>query len=66
MPVVKIELWKGRNKEQKRKLVEKVTSAVVDSISCPAESVQVIISEVDKEHWGIGGHLASDTFPEAK
>ena len=64
MPVVKIELWKGRNKEQKRKLVEKVTSAVVDSVSCPPESVQIIISEVEKENWGISGQLASEKFPD--
>jgi 4-oxalocrotonate tautomerase len=61
MPVVRIELWKGRNKEQKRKLVEKVTTAVAESISCPKEAVQVIIADIDKDDWGIAGKLSSDS-----
>jgi 4-oxalocrotonate tautomerase len=64
MPIVKIELWKGRSKEQKRKLVGKVTSAVVDSVSCPAEAVQVVVAEIEKENWGIAGQLASEKFPD--
>ncbi len=64
MPIVKIELWKGRNREQKKKLIEKVTNAVVESISCPKEAVHIIISEVEKENWGIAGELASEKFPD--
>jgi len=63
MPIVRVEIWKGRNKEQKQKLAEKLTSAVVESISCPPEAVQVIISEIDKENWAIGSKLASEKFP---
>ena len=64
MPVVKIDLWKGRERETKKELIEKVTSAVVDAITCPAEAVQVIINEVDKDNWGIGGVPASIKFPD--
>lgn len=60
MPIVKIEMWKGRNKEQKRKMVKEVTAAIVNSIGCPAESVQIVIEDVDKENWGLGGELAVD------
>ena len=64
MPVVKIDLWKGRERETKKELIKKVTSAVVDAIDCPAEAVQVIINEVDKDNWGIGGVPASIKFPD--
>ncbi|OGS27841.1 MAG: 4-oxalocrotonate tautomerase [Elusimicrobia bacterium RIFOXYB2_FULL_48_7] len=63
MPVIKIEMWKGRTHEQKKKLVEKVTSATVESIGCPPEAVQIIINEVDKENWGLAGQLASEKAP---
>ncbi len=53
MPIVRIDLWKGRDKDLKCRLIERMTSAVVDSISCPKEAVQVIISETEKENWGI-------------
>ncbi len=55
MPVVKIDLWKGREKETKKELIKKVTSAVVDAIDCPIKAVQVTINEVEKNNWGIGG-----------
>ncbi len=64
MPAVRIDLWKGRNKEEKEELIKKVTSAVVDAIDCSAEAVQVIINEVDKDNWGIGGVPASVKFPD--
>ena len=64
MPVVRIDLWKGREKETKKELIKKVTSAVVDAIDCPIEAVQVIINEVDKDNWGIGGAPASVRFPD--
>jgi len=64
MPVVHIELWKGRTKEQKTKLIKNVTSAVVSSIGCPPDAVEVIITDVDKDNWGIGGEPASVKFPD--
>jgi len=64
MPVVRIDLWKGRDKEKKKELIEKVTSAVVDAIGCSIEAVHVIINEVEKDNWGIGGTPASVKFPD--
>jgi len=64
MPIVRIDLWKGREKEKKRELIEKITSAVVDAIGCPIEAVHVIINEVEKDNWGIGGTPASVKFPD--
>ena len=64
MPVVRIDLWKGREKETKKELIEKITSTVVDVIDCPSEAVHVVINEVDKDNWGIGGTPASIKFPD--
>jgi len=64
MPVVKIDLWKGRDKEKRKELIKKVTSAVADAIGCPIEAVHVIINEVEKDNWGIGGTPASVKSPD--
>ncbi len=64
MPVVRIDLWKGREKEKKQEIIEKVTSAIVDTVGCPSEAVHVIINEVEKYNWGIGGIPASVKFPD--
>lgn len=46
MPVVRIDLGKGREKEKKKELIKNVTSAVVAAEGYPAEAVQVIINRI--------------------
>jgi len=60
MPVINIDLWEGRDKDTKAKLIVSVTKAVTESIGCPADAVQVILNEVPKENWGLAGKQASD------
>ena len=43
------QVWKGRDKGTKNKLIK---------------AVQVVISEVEKENWGLGGVPASEKFPD--
>ena len=57
---VQIELLQGRTIDQKRKLVEKVTDAISESISCPREAVSIIIREMAPEHFAKGGILRID------
>jgi 4-oxalocrotonate tautomerase len=58
MPIVKIEMWSGRNKELKGKLVKNVTDTVVKTLNCPAVAVTVVIYDVPKENWGQAGKTA--------
>ena len=60
MPVVTVEMWEGRTIEQKKQLVEGITSAFV-KIGTSPEAVQIIIKDVPKHNWAIGGKLASET-----
>ena len=59
MPVVIVEMWEGRTIEQKRQLVEGITSAMVN-IGVPPEAVHIIIKDNPKHNWARGGKLASD------
>lgn len=60
MPIVQVELLKGRTLEQKRALVEKVTEAISESVNCPKEAVSIIIREMETENYAQGGVLRSD------
>lgn len=60
MPVVQIELLKGRSVEQKREMVRKVTEALTSTIGCPKEAVSIIIRDMEKEDYGHAGELALD------
>jgi len=59
MPVVIVEMWEGRTVEQKKQLVEGITSSFV-KIGVPPEVVQIIIKDNPKHNWGSGGKLASE------
>jgi 4-oxalocrotonate tautomerase len=63
MPIVRIDMWAGRPREQKDALVRNVTDAVVSAIGCPEQAVEVLLYEVDKSDWATGGVCHSERPP---
>ena len=61
MPIVRVEMWPGRTKEQKAELAQAITDAMtrIAKIANP-DATQVIFHDVSKEDWAIGGVPASD------
>ena len=55
MPIVRIDMLAGRTREAKDALIASVTRAVVESIGCPLDAVQVLLYEVEKDDWARGG-----------
>jgi 4-oxalocrotonate tautomerase len=60
MPIVTIQMFKGRSVEAKRDLVKNVTEAVCKSVDLKPETVTVLIEEHEPENWAGGGTLFSD------
>jgi 4-oxalocrotonate tautomerase len=60
MPVVQIYMYKGRSKEQKKQLVERIAKVFEEVVNVKPESLHVLFHDIDKEDWGTGGTLASD------
>lgn len=60
MPVIHVEMHPGRTEEQKRAFVREATKATVETLACPPESVEIILSEVPKESWAKAGKFKSD------
>ena len=63
MPVVIVEMWDGRTADQKKTVAEGIT-AVFGKIGIPAEAVHIVIHDVPKENWAVGGKLASEMKPK--
>lgn len=59
MPLVTIDMWEGRTVEQKKALVEGITSVMKEKLGIPAEAVTILIRDVPKHNWATGGKLAS-------
>lgn len=60
MPIIEVNLFEGRTVEQKRRLIESMTRAVVDSLDVPGDNVRIILRELSKDDLGIGGRTARD------
>lgn len=60
MPILQVEILKGRTVEQKREMVKKVTEAVSETLNCPIEAVSIIIREMDTENFAKAGKLRVD------
>lgn len=60
MPIAQIYMMEGRTDEQKRLIIEKVTQALVEGAGSSPEQVRVLIHEMPKTQWGIGGKTAKE------
>jgi len=60
MPVIQVTLLKGRTIEQKRKLAQRMTDAIVEEAGAKRESVTVTFIEVSREDYASGGVLTAD------
>lgn len=58
MPIAHIYLMEGRTDDQVQALISKVTEAIHESLGAPVQSVRVVVQEVPKTHFGIGGESA--------
>jgi len=60
MPIVRVEMYEGRSMDQKRELARDLTAIVARVTGNPADAVHVIIEEIKRENWAIGGVLQPD------
>jgi 4-oxalocrotonate tautomerase family enzyme len=55
MPLVQITIVDGRSAAQKRALLERVTQATGDALGAAPETIRVILHEVSRDAWAVGG-----------
>lgn len=58
MPLINVQIMEGRPSEKIEKMMENVTNAASESLDAPKENVRVIVQEIPKTHWAIGGTTA--------
>ena len=63
MPWITVQLLAARTVEQKKELVAALTRETSRVCGCGTDAVQIVIEDVQKDNWGIGGILASEKFP---
>lgn len=58
MPIAQLYVIEGRTNEQKETLIQEVSEAMARSLDAPMERIRVMITEMPKQHFGIGGQSA--------
>jgi len=58
--MVQITMLEGRSTEQKRKVAQRITDAIVEEAGARREAVVVAFHEVSKESYASGGVLMVD------
>jgi len=61
MPIVHVYVWEGFGKDRAKTLIQGITK-VFESLGVPEHAVEVVVHEVPKTHWGVGGEPASEKF----
>lgn len=60
MPIIVAHILEGRPAELKIELIRNITETVAKTLDVPPESVRVIVSEMGKDDYGIGGKTARE------
>jgi 4-oxalocrotonate tautomerase len=60
MPMIRVELLKGRTVEQKREFVEIVTREAARILKCTPDAVDIVFNDVERHDWASGGKLQAD------
>ena len=60
MPMVQITMLSGRTADQKRKIAQRITDALVEEAGTKREGIMIAFHEVSKESYSSGGVLIVD------
>lgn len=58
MPIVDVKVWKGISEDAVEKIIAGITKVMVE-LGIPERAVEVVVHEIPKSHWGVGGTPAS-------
>ena len=64
MPIIRVEIFSGRSREQKRLLVRELVDTCLRVAGGEPESVTIILQDIDKEDWGGAGALMADKYSD--
>jgi len=60
MPVVTVQFWTGRTVDQKRRLAQAITDAMVAIVDVKPDNLHIIFQDYKLEDWALAGVLGVD------
>jgi len=59
MPIIRIEMLRGRSADQKARLAEAITRAMTEIAQARPEDTNIVFQEIETTDWAVGGRLLS-------
>jgi len=60
LPIVLLHILEGRPEQKVKEVIDGVTEVISEKLEVKKEQVRVLVVEIPKTHWGIGGTPVSD------
>ncbi len=57
MPLITVDMFEGRTREQREQFAKAVTEAAVQHLKAPMDHTWVVFNDHEKSHWAMGGKL---------
>ena len=64
MPMIRVEMFRGRTVDQKRALAKALTEAFAQTCGGTPQAIHIVIEDIAKDNWAIGGGLCGDLYPD--
>lgn len=60
MPVITVEMFEGRTRQQRADFSKEVTKLAVEVLKAPLEHTWVVFKEQPKSFWAMGGKMCDE------
>ncbi|MBI3318214.1 MAG: 4-oxalocrotonate tautomerase family protein [Candidatus Omnitrophica bacterium] len=57
MPIITVDLFEGRSRDQRLAFARAVTQAAVEILKAPLDHTWVVFRDSAQDHWAMGGKL---------
>lgn len=65
MPIIRVEMFKGRTAEQKKKIARELIDGFIRGAGGGRpESFHVVFTDVEKHDWGTGYDMMNEKYPD--
>jgi 4-oxalocrotonate tautomerase len=65
MPVIRVEMFKGRSADQKKKITKELIDGFIRAAGGgKPEAFTVLFTDYDKEDWAVGYEMMSEKYPD--
>ena len=60
MPVITVEMFEGRTRQQRADFAREVTKLAVEVLKAPLDHTWIVFKEHPKSYWAMGGKLCDE------